>query len=356
MNISLLELFYSYWPKIIAGIWFAIFNEFIFTNYGKQKRHYIRNFIVLFFISSGFLAIVGEISSYFIYKYIIEVLNVRDDHFALLIILSIIIDTTFVFFGGNCYSRYTNNRNFLGATIYLEYVCIERLCSIVGISALTYFLLFILFHLILFAIQRNDLKYLFSPNTIYWKRIHFYLLSLFYVLDILYGAYFIFPELAIADFTVQNLLWLDGLALLNSAFVCGYLKINYIMAREHDEKLSYLKKLQHSQEDIIISLAQISEAKSGETGQHIRRVAEYSKLVAEQMHLTSQDVEIIRIAAMMHDIGKLMISQDILDKPGRLTEEEYTELQTRLVTLSASGMELRNIISLSVLPLASIAE
>ena len=147
------------------------------------------------------------------------------------------------------------------------------------------------------------------------------------MLDLLYGSFDIFPELSGENYVLINVLWLYGVALLNSAFVCGYLKASYTAAREHDSKLQYLKKLQSSQEDIIISLAQISEAKSGETGQHIRRVAEYSMLVAKTLRLPPEKVETIRIAAMMHDIGKLMINQDILDKPATLTSEEYLLIQ-----------------------------
>jgi response regulator RpfG family c-di-GMP phosphodiesterase len=103
----------------------------------------------------------------------------------------------------------------------------------------------------------------------------------------------------------------------------GYIRISFAEAKQEYKKQEYQKRLQHSQEDIIVSLSEITEAKSGETGQHIRRVAEYSKCLAKHILKEPSDVENIRIAAMMHDIGKLMISQEILEKPGRLTPEEY---------------------------------
>ena len=82
------------------------------------------------------------------------------------------------------------------------------------------------------------------------------------------------------------------------------------------------------QEEIIVSFAEITENKSGQTGKHIRRVSEYSRIIAEQLGLDPQRAESIRVASMMHDIGKLMIPGEILEKPGRLTDEEYATIKT----------------------------
>ncbi len=67
----------------------------------------------------------------------------------------------------------------------------------------------------------------------------------------------------------------------------------------------------------------MSEAKSGETGQHVRRVAEYSKLLGTKLGLGYEEVGNLKIAAMMHDLGKLMISKEIIEKPAKLTPAEY---------------------------------
>lgn len=82
------------------------------------------------------------------------------------------------------------------------------------------------------------------------------------------------------------------------------------------------------QEEIIFSFAEITENKSGQTGQHIKRVSEYSRILAEQMGLDPERCDQIRIASTMHDVGKLMIPSEILDKPGRLTDEEYAVIKT----------------------------
>lgn len=60
---------------------------------------------------------------------------------------------------------------------------------------------------------------------------------------------------------------------------------------------------------------------------HSTNVAFYSAILAAQLGFCSQDVEHITAGALLHDIGKLEISEDILCKPGRLTETEYREVK-----------------------------
>ncbi len=81
------------------------------------------------------------------------------------------------------------------------------------------------------------------------------------------------------------------------------------------------------QEDIIMNFAEISENKSGQTGQHIRRVAEYTSILAEALGYPKEQCQNLRLASTMHDIGKLLIPSEILDKPGRLTDEEFTVIR-----------------------------
>ncbi|MBR1822096.1 MAG: HD-GYP domain-containing protein [Clostridia bacterium] len=86
-------------------------------------------------------------------------------------------------------------------------------------------------------------------------------------------------------------------------------------------------KTSRIQEEVIVSLAEITENKSEQTGQHIRRVSEYSRILATQMGLSDEAVENLRLASTMHDLGKLMIPSEILEKPGRLTDDEFAEIK-----------------------------
>ncbi len=81
------------------------------------------------------------------------------------------------------------------------------------------------------------------------------------------------------------------------------------------------------QEEMILSFAEITENKSEQTGKHVRRVAEYSRILAEEMGLGKSEAERVRLASTMHDIGKLLIPAEILEKPARLTDEEFKEIK-----------------------------
>lgn len=81
------------------------------------------------------------------------------------------------------------------------------------------------------------------------------------------------------------------------------------------------------QEEMIVSFAEITENKSSQTGRHVKRVSEYSMLIARQMGLDEEICERIRLASTMHDIGKLLIPSEVLEKPGRLTDDEFAVIK-----------------------------
>lgn len=89
-----------------------------------------------------------------------------------------------------------------------------------------------------------------------------------------------------------------------------------------------------TQESVILSFAEISESKSRQTGQHVKRVSEYVRIMAAKAGYDEEQCSEIALAAMMHDIGKLMIPPEILEKPGRLTPEEFEVIKTH-VTIGA---------------------
>ena len=90
------------------------------------------------------------------------------------------------------------------------------------------------------------------------------------------------------------------------------------------------QQLNKLSEQTILSLAEIVEAKSEFTGLHIKRVSEYTRILASAMNYPPEDVEIIRIASMMHDIGKINIPSSILEKPAKLTKEEFDVIKTHV--------------------------
>jgi len=83
------------------------------------------------------------------------------------------------------------------------------------------------------------------------------------------------------------------------------------------------EELDNTQREIINTMGEVGESRSQETGYHVKRVAEYSKLLAQLAGLDEKDVDLLYSASPMHDIGKVGIPDSILKKPGKLTEEEW---------------------------------
>ncbi len=86
-------------------------------------------------------------------------------------------------------------------------------------------------------------------------------------------------------------------------------------------------EIEESQNETILMLGEICEKRSLETGKHTARVAKYSVAVAKAMGLPKEEIQILRQASGLHDIGKMGIKDMILLKPGKLTEEEYNEMK-----------------------------
>ncbi len=96
------------------------------------------------------------------------------------------------------------------------------------------------------------------------------------------------------------------------------------------------KTLQSSQvreayEDMLMRIAVTAEYKDPGAGGHIRRVSEYSTAIARSLGLPEDEVEVLRYASMMHDIGKIGIRDVILEKPTSLTSEERRTIEEHTI-------------------------
>ncbi|MRR10232.1 HD domain-containing protein [bacterium] len=82
------------------------------------------------------------------------------------------------------------------------------------------------------------------------------------------------------------------------------------------------KEIKDAHLDTIFRLGTAAEYRDKETGNHIRRMSHYSAIIAGQLGLDARQVEMVRLASPMHDIGKVGVPDAILLKPGRLNELE----------------------------------
>jgi len=90
------------------------------------------------------------------------------------------------------------------------------------------------------------------------------------------------------------------------------------------------KGIEDTQKEIIFHIAETMECRSAETGSHVRRVAEYAKLLALKYGLDEEEAEMLKLASTTHDLGKIGIPDAILNKPGSLTIEEYDTIKTHV--------------------------
>ncbi len=104
------------------------------------------------------------------------------------------------------------------------------------------------------------------------------------------------------------------------------------------------KEIEDTQKEIIYTLGEIAEARSQETGFHVKRVSEYCRLLAEKCGLHPSLVEVLRLASPMHDVGKVAIPDSILNNPGPLSADEFSTMKNHALIghdmLGASSREI----------------
>ena len=94
------------------------------------------------------------------------------------------------------------------------------------------------------------------------------------------------------------------------------------------ENFSLNHELTDTQREVILTLGEVVESRCRESANHVRRVAEYARYLAIQYGLDKNSIELIHMASPMHDVGKIGIPDNILHKPGKLTDEEFNVMKT----------------------------
>ena len=118
-----------------------------------------------------------------------------------------------------------------------------------------------------------------------------------------------------------------NIELRSSLELMDILKIMYNQIEKSMINIHLNGAMLETQQQVIQSLAEICESKSKQTGQHIKRVSEYMYIIGEEMGLEAQQRDYLAMAAMLHDVGKLKIPDEILEKPGKLTQEEFEQIK-----------------------------
>lgn len=94
------------------------------------------------------------------------------------------------------------------------------------------------------------------------------------------------------------------------------------------ENLKLREVIRESQKELSYLIGEAVEMRSKETGSHVKRVAHYSYMLAVKFGLNEYDAEMIKLASPLHDVGKVGIPDEILNKPGKHTDEEWEVMKT----------------------------
>ncbi len=100
------------------------------------------------------------------------------------------------------------------------------------------------------------------------------------------------------------------------------------LQRKFAEVEALQKEIEETQREVVFTMGAIGESRSKETGNHVKRVAQYSKVMALYYGMSEKEAEMLKQASPMHDIGKVAIPDAILNKPGRFNQEERVIMDT----------------------------
>jgi len=189
------------------------------------------------------------------------------------------------------------------------------LLSLFGIAALTNFL--VSSHSVM--LNFYVLPTIFSAY--FYGRRHAVSTALASILLIVLLAYFNSSLFSAAAFTVEGERWFSVIAWGGSLVLTAV-----AMGTLYEKDKTKLRELRQTYHGVLMILRQFT-AKDQYTQNHSYRVAIFATRIAGEMGFSEERIEDVRAAALLHDIGKLDISREILYKAARLTEEEYTEMR-----------------------------
>lgn len=319
-----MEIVLYHWPRYIPAVLFVLYS----LQQVKDKYTFLQKMglsVVLFFISAPVVSVISDILSSWFYYVLIHPL-VDDNNAAFFS-----VHTTFILFYDAIaftiplilYAKIIDRPFVLTSTWFMQFALQDRFALVVSPNRIGYLIVYAVGLVIIFMVHGNEITYINNHlGAMNWKPVLAVYISLFFLMDSCYSAIYYFQSTSKEDYMVL-LVWIDSIVILACAFAAGFAKLNAYLSSEQTKQLDYMRRFQESQSDIIREFATVSEAKTGETGQHIRRVSEYTAIMGKEILDDSVDIEMLKVASMLHDVGKMMIPSDIIEKPSKLTVDEY---------------------------------
>ena len=144
------------------------------------------------------------------------------------------------------------------------------------------------------------------------------------IIDSSFEIQYKFHRVIVAD----SMFWISFVGFLLWVIVLGIFIITYFQIRKY--------QAQHERDNKIIvesieTFTRFIDAKDPYTNGHSKRVANYTKIIAKELGFTGEDLEHVYYIALLHDCGKIGVPDNILDKPSKLTEEEFEIIKAHTI-------------------------
>ena len=147
-------------------------------------------------------------------------------------------------------------------------------------------------------------------------------------------AYWVYMIAPIVAMLVQSISY--GVQYIIITTAAGSVFMYFALLRDQaDQYEKQIKSISRLQNGLILVMADLVESRDKCTGNHLHKTAEYTRIIMEQMRkdgsytdqLTDEFIEDVVRSSPLHDIGKIQVSDAILNKPGKLTEEEFEKIK-----------------------------
>ncbi len=139
----------------------------------------------------------------------------------------------------------------------------------------------------------------------------------------------------VVDAGLSGVGWAIGLAALGRPLVIlvliPLLGLLSTLARERSKRLEAMIELSNAYRGTALVLGDVVEADDGYTGEHCKSVVALAASVGERLGLEPERRRNLEFAALLHDVGKIAVPKEIINKPGRLSAEEWTIIKTHTV-------------------------
>lgn len=111
-------------------------------------------------------------------------------------------------------------------------------------------------------------------------------------------------------------------------YVFTFRKIRHSMNLQSESN----QKIEHMNQNMIRALVRTIDAKDRYTNGHSLRVADYALEIAKRMNKSEEEQKNIYYAALLHDLGKIRVPEEVINKPSKLTDEEFEQIKVHPVT------------------------